>query len=68
MHPNRHGSGAGALLADAALGDDPAFLWVLDGNARAIRFYEKIGFAVDGASKEERHGGAILRERRMVRG
>ncbi|MBO3663445.1 GNAT family N-acetyltransferase [Microbacterium stercoris] len=68
VHPNRHGSGAGALLADAALSDEPAFLWVLDGNARAIRFYEKIGFAFDGTIKEERHGGVYLHERRMVRG
>lgn len=68
VHPRRHGSGAGRLLADAAIGELPAFLWVLDGNARAIRFYEKIGFAFDGATKDERHGGVTLHERRMVRG
>ncbi|WP_309068144.1 GNAT family N-acetyltransferase [Microbacterium sp.] len=68
VHPRRHGSAAGALLADAAIGDLPAFLWVLDGNARAIRFYEKIGFRLDGATKVERHGGVELHELRMVRG
>jgi GNAT superfamily N-acetyltransferase len=68
VHPRRHGSGAGRLLADAAIGDLPAFLWVLDGNARAIRFYEKIGFAFDGAVKDQSAGGAVLHERRMVRG
>ncbi|GAA3655433.1 GNAT family N-acetyltransferase [Microbacterium marinilacus] len=68
VHPRRHGTDAGRLLADAAIGDLPAFLWVLDGNDRAIRFYEKIGFAFDGATKDERHGGVMLHERRMVRG
>ena len=68
VYPRRHGSGAGALLADAAIGDLPAFLWVLEGNARAIRFYEKIGFRLDGATKDERHGGVVLHELRMVRG
>lgn len=67
VHPRRHGGGAGALLAEAALGSDAAFLWVLDGNARAIRFYEKIGFRMDGATKAEAHGGVLLHERRMVR-
>ena len=67
VHPRRHGGGAGALLAEAALGPDPAFLWVLDGNARAIRFYEKIGFRLDGATKVEHHGGVALHELRMVR-
>ncbi|WP_345752670.1 GNAT family N-acetyltransferase [Microbacterium rhizophilus] len=68
VHPRRHGSGAGAMLADAAIGELPAFLWVLDGNDRAIRFYEKIGFAFDGVTKDERTGGVTLHERRMVRG
>lgn len=68
VHPLRHGSGAGRMLADAAIGDLPAFLWVLEGNARAIRFYEKIGFAFDGVTKDERTGGVVLHELRMVRG
>jgi ribosomal protein S18 acetylase RimI-like enzyme len=43
-----HGSGAGQLLLDAALGDSPAFLSVAADNPRAIRFYERNGFTFDG--------------------
>lgn len=43
-----HGTGAGQALLDAVLGDEPARLWVLDGNARAIAFYERNGFRDDG--------------------
>lgn len=43
------GSGAGQELLDHVLGDAPATLWVLEGNARALRFYERNGFALDGA-------------------
>lgn len=45
----QHGSGAGQALLDAVLGDDPASLWVLEGNSRARAFYERNGFVVDGA-------------------
>ena len=31
-------------------------LWVLDGNERAIRFYERYGFRFDGAEKTIRLG------------
>lgn len=67
--PSHHGSGVATQLADAAIGDLPAFLWVLDGNDRTIRFYEKIGFRLDGAVKDERVGaaGVMLHERRMSR-
>ncbi|MER0122283.1 N-acetyltransferase family protein [Streptococcus sp. ZJ93] len=40
-------------------------LWVLDGNERAIRFYECIGFCFDGASKRV-HLGKELVEKRMI--
>lgn len=43
-----HGNGAGQALHDAVLGDAPAQLWVLRGNARAISFYTRNGFAFDG--------------------
>ncbi len=54
-----------ALVGDEAIaiGDSAAYLWVLDGNARAIRFYERHGFAFDGTTKREDVG----LERRMVR-
>jgi len=56
-------TGAGHALLVAAIGDEPAYLWVLDGNKRAIRFYEKHGFALDGATK----AAFERRELRMVR-
>ncbi|MCL2030311.1 MAG: GNAT family N-acetyltransferase [Oscillospiraceae bacterium] len=52
------GKGYGRKLMDFALADltsqgyDEAILWVLEPNHRARRFYEKCGFALDGAQKE----------------
>jgi GNAT superfamily N-acetyltransferase len=34
------------------MGHDDVLLWVLEANSRARRFYEKCGFAFDGAKKE----------------
>lgn len=67
LAPERHGSGAAEPLIRAAIEDHPAYLWVLNGNARAIRFYEKAGFALDGAVKRDDRGHVVLEERRMVR-
>lgn len=39
-----HGTGLGQGLVETALGDRPAFVWVLESNARAIAFYRKLGF------------------------
>ncbi len=51
-----YGTGLGRRLMDAGLErlrECPEVrLWVLQGNARAIRFYEKCGFRPDGAEKE----------------
>ncbi|GAB2456032.1 GNAT family N-acetyltransferase [Xylanimonas ulmi] len=58
-----YGAGVGPALFDAALGDAAAYLWVLDGNERAIRFYRGRGFAFDGRTTVAPFG----RERRMVR-
>lgn len=58
-----YGAGVGHALLAAALGPDPAYLWVLDGNDRAIRFYQRQGFAFDGRTKTEPVGV----EHRMVR-
>jgi GNAT superfamily N-acetyltransferase len=58
-----HGTGVGYALCEAAVGSSPAYLWVLDGNERATRFYERQGFGFDGATKPEDVG----LERRMVR-
>lgn len=46
-----HGAGAGQALLDAALGDDPASLWVWQDNPRAHAFYARNGFAPDGARR-----------------
>lgn len=61
-----HGSGLGQELLDAALGDQPASLWVLDDNPRAHAFYRRNGFTPDGAEKLDEHYGNI-REIRFVR-
>lgn len=64
VRASTYGTGVGPALLEAAIGDSPAYLWVLDGNARAIRFYERHGFAFDGTTKPEDVGLG----RRMVRG
>jgi GNAT superfamily N-acetyltransferase len=45
-----YGIGLGAALLSAAVGDSPAYLWVLRDNARAQAFYRKHGFRADGES------------------
>lgn len=64
VRASSYGTGVGHALLEAAIGASPAYLWVLDGNARATRFYERHGFVLDGATKPEDVG----LERRMVRG
>jgi ribosomal protein S18 acetylase RimI-like enzyme len=57
--PRAWGTGAGRALLDDGLahlrasGFREIMLWVLDGNARAIRFYEAGGFRLDGGAKED---------------
>ena len=58
-----YGTGVGHALLTAAIGTAAAYLWVLDGNTRAIVFYERQGFVFDGAEKPEDVG----LHRRMVR-
>ena len=62
--PAHQGGGLGSRLMDEVLGRAPAYLWVADGNDRAVRFYEGHGFTLDGAS-DTTHGGVT--EVRMVR-
>jgi GNAT superfamily N-acetyltransferase len=59
-----YGTGVGHALLSAAIGHQAAYLWVLDGNERAVRFYEKHGFAFDGTHRQDKYGA----ESRMVRG
>ncbi|MFC7457459.1 GNAT family N-acetyltransferase [Brachybacterium sp. GCM10030267] len=60
------GSGLGRALAESVIGEGPASVWVAEDNPRARRFYEKLGFAADGAAHVEEHLGN-LRDIRMVR-
>jgi RimJ/RimL family protein N-acetyltransferase len=75
--PDRWRSGAGsallaqaeALLRDAEFND--AYLWVLEDNSRARRFYERAGWAPDGARKVVEIGGrplAVVRYRKAAAG
>jgi GNAT superfamily N-acetyltransferase len=57
------GTGVGHALFATTVGDRTAYLWVLEGNARAIRFYERHGFRFDGTGQDEPEG----RHLRMVR-
>lgn len=65
----RYGTGLGRRLMDAGMeqlrGCDQIRLWVLQGNERAIRFYEKCGFRPDGEEKEL--PALSAREIRMIR-
>jgi len=61
------GTGTGQKLFDAAVGDDPVYLWVAEDNPRAHRFYARNGFAADGAVQEEPFLGEVIHEVRLVR-
>jgi len=71
--PGAWGTGAGRRLMAAVLdalpgeGFGQVTLWVLDSNARARRFYERAGFAPDGARKTEQYAGATITEARYRR-
>lgn len=61
--PTVWGAGLGReLLGEAqrglvAVGYGSAYLWVVDGNARARRFYERAGWLADGATKIDNQFG-----------
>jgi len=57
------GSGLGYTLFFEAVGDRAAYLWVQAGNERAIAFYERQGFRLDGTDDEHDEGLHV----RMVR-
>ena len=63
--PGHQGRGLGSRLMAEVLGPGPAYLWLAEGNDRAVRFYERHGFELDGAVSDDRHAG--VREARMVR-
>jgi GNAT superfamily N-acetyltransferase len=68
-HPDAWSSGVGRALLEEGLAFldtlrlAETMLWVLDGNLRAVRFYERAGFGLDGGAKDD--GG--LPHRRMRR-
>ncbi|MEO7746749.1 MAG: GNAT family N-acetyltransferase [Actinomycetota bacterium] len=70
LHPRHWGAGHGHVLhahavrALAATGAADATLWVLTTNQRARRFYERHGWAADGATKVVALGDAELAESR----
>jgi GNAT superfamily N-acetyltransferase len=69
--PEAWGTRVAQALMEAAIesvrGDaGEAFLWVGERNVRARRFYEREGWAADGASRESPLGPMELRYRRSL--
>lgn len=66
--PEYMGRGYGRPLLEAAVsalasqGYRDIFLWVLEENRRARAFYERMGFRVGGACREDVIGGKTVRE------
>ncbi|NQX34475.1 GNAT family N-acetyltransferase [Herbiconiux sp. VKM Ac-2851] len=46
-------SGLGSRLLVRCLNTQAAHLWLFDGNERALRFYERHGFSLDGARRSD---------------
>lgn len=71
--PERIGQGVGrALLTEAsrrcaAAGHRRMYLWVLERNTRARRFYERAGFAPDGAGEPFEVAGIVVPEVRYAK-
>ena len=73
VHPDFWGTGVAQALMVTVLDDlrrdrpEPrAVLWVLEGNARGRRFYQKVGWSADGTSKTEEIGGMQVTELRYA--
>jgi GNAT superfamily N-acetyltransferase len=69
VEPEHIGTGVGRLLMRDALDHvgDRAVLWVLAGNERARRFYEKGGWVLDGTTRDEPMGGEMTHQLRYMR-
>ena len=73
VDPGWVGAGVGRLLMASALdqlaevGGDRAVLWVLAGNGRARRFYERGGWTPDGATRVEAVNGEPVAQLRYSR-
>ena len=72
IDPDTLGQGIGHTLMSQALstftawGCKRAHLWVLEGNSRAISFYERQGWQLTGDTKVDRSFGPELHEQEMV--
>jgi GNAT superfamily N-acetyltransferase len=70
--PEEWGSGVAAALHEEAvagmreLGGTEATLWVVEGNTRARRFYEREGWTADGETKSSMFDLRELRYRRLL--
>ena len=73
VDPERYAGGAGRLLMAEARrrlleqGIEEAVLWVLAGNDRAARFYEREGWSPDGATRVEQPYGIVSNVARFRR-
>ncbi|MFG2126292.1 GNAT family N-acetyltransferase [Streptomyces sp. NPDC048751] len=73
VDPDRLGSGVGrgllreSLRQCAALGHERMYLWVVKGNTRARRFYERGGFRADGTEEPFEVDGVAVPEVRHAR-
>ena len=73
VHPDWWNRGVGRILISDArdrlahLGFDEAVLWVLVGNVRAERFYEKDGWRSDGQRRLAEVHGITVDELRYLR-
>ena len=67
-----YGRGIGSGLMNAALsrmpGCEEVVVWVLEGNERAIRFYESFGFRFDGGKQTLDLGGKVTDLRMVLHG
>lgn len=61
------GSGIADRLMEMTIGDSPAYLWVFPDNERAIAFYERHGFHLDGGRRQLEGALEGREEVRMVR-
>ncbi len=73
VDPPHWGRGVGRGLMDTSVGwlrargTTRVHLWVLAGNARSRRFYERYGFVADGATHPYEVDGVVLPELRYTR-
>ena len=72
IDPDALGQGIGHALMNHALstftawGCERATLWVLEGNSRAVSFYERQGWQLTGETKVDRSFGPELHEQEMA--